>query len=100
MALNGCETPIRQISGPSAAASPAGFAIWETRLMRKLLVSFVFMALTGTLALAVPQRDRDDRRDKDDRHDNGKHKGRDKHDDEDRGDHDNGKHKGWDNPHN
>ena len=49
------------------------------------------MALAGTLAIAAPPQDRDDR------HDNGKHKGWDKH--EDRGDdgdrHDNGKHKGW-----
>jgi hypothetical protein len=67
--------------------------------MRKLFAGIVFMALAGTLALAAPPQDRDDRRDKDERHDNGKHKGRNKHDDE--GDrHDNGKHKGWDNPHN
>jgi hypothetical protein len=62
--------------------------------MRKFLAGIVFMALAGSLALAAPQRDRDDR---DDRHDNGKHKGWDKHEarDVDRGDHDNGKHKGW-----
>ena len=68
--------------------------------MRKLFTGIVFMALAGTLALAAPPQDRDDRRDKDERLDNGKHKGRDKHGDDDRGDHDNGKHKGWDNPNN
>src|SRR5262245_36555192 len=59
------------------------------KLMRKLLVALLFMALTGTLAAAAPRQDRDD-------HDNGKHKGWYKHrdrDDDDR--HDNGKHKGW-----
>lgn len=60
--------------------------------MRKLLAGMVFMALAGTLTLAVPQHDRDDR------HDNGKHKGWDKHEvlDDDR--HDNGKHNGWEIP--
>ena len=69
--------------------------------MRKLFAAMVFMALAGTLALAGPPQDRDDRRDRDERHDNGKHKGRDNHGDRDDGDrHDNGKHKGWDNPNN
>jgi hypothetical protein len=65
--------------------------------MRKLLVGIVFMALTGTLPLAAPRRDRDDHHDRDDRHDKdkGKHKDRDKHDDRDDDRHDNGKHKGW-----
>jgi hypothetical protein len=64
--------------------------------MRKFFAAMVFMALAGTLALAAPPQDRDDRRDRDERHDNGKHKG-DKHGDrDDDGDrHDNGKHKGW-----
>jgi hypothetical protein len=64
--------------------------------MRKILAGIFFMALAGTLSMAAPRQDHEDR------HDNGKHKGWDKH--EDRGDegdrHDNGKHKGWDNPHN
>jgi hypothetical protein len=60
--------------------------------MRKFLAGLVFMALASTLALAAPQRDRDDR---DDRHDNGKHKGWDKHEARDDDRHDNGKHKGW-----
>ncbi|HEY6943862.1 MAG TPA: hypothetical protein VI431_01890 [Candidatus Acidoferrum sp.] len=70
--------------------------------MRRLFAGILFMALAGTLALATPPQDRDDRRDRDERHDQGKHKGWDKHGDrdDDRGDHDNGKHKGWDNPHN
>jgi len=59
--------------------------------MRKILTGIFFLALAGTLSIAAPHQDRDDR------HDNGKHKGWDKH--EDRGDdgdhHDNGKHKGW-----
>jgi len=84
-----CEKPTRQDSKQSGDALPTGFAILGENLMRKLLASFIFMALAGTLVPAAPQRDRDDR------HDNGKRKGRDKHDD-DRGDHDNGKHKGWD----
>src|SRR5712692_11699647 len=64
--------------------------------MRKILAAIFFMALAGTLSIAAPPQDRDDR------HDNGKHKGRDKHEDrdDDRDRHDNGKHKGWDNPHN
>jgi hypothetical protein len=70
--------------------------------MRKLIASATMMALAGTLAIANPKQDREDRRqDRDDHHDNGKHKGQDKHGDGDQGDrHDNGKHKGWDNPHN
>ncbi len=75
--------------------------------MRKFLTGIVFMALAGSLALAAPQRDRDDRgkhkrgekHDDGDRHDNGKHKDWDKHEDRDDR-HDNGQHKGWDNPHN
>src|SRR5690348_18447657 len=64
--------------------------------MRKFLTGMLFMALAGTLALAAPPQDRDDRRDRDERHDNGKHKG-DKHGDRDDDDRrDNGKHKGWD----
>jgi len=64
--------------------------------MRKFLTGMLFMALAGTLALAAPPQDRDDRRDRDERHDNGKHK-RDKHGDRDDDDRrDNGKHKGWD----
>src|SRR6266849_3387832 len=57
--------------------------------MRKILAVIFFMALAGTLSIAAPRQDQDER------HDNGKHKGWDKH--EDRGDdrHDNGKHKGW-----
>src|SRR6266571_284778 len=63
--------------------------------MRKILASIFFMALAGTLSIAAPRQDQDDR------HDNGKHKGWDKHEDrDDRDRHDNGKHKGWDNPHN
>jgi hypothetical protein len=60
--------------------------------MRKIIAGTLFMALAGTLAIAAPRQDRDERHG-----DNGKHKGWDKH--EDRGDdgdrHDNGKHKGW-----
>ena len=64
--------------------------------MRKLIIGAALWALAGTLSLAAPSQDRDDRRDRDDHHDNGKHKGWDKHGDDDRGDrHDNGKHKGW-----
>src|SRR5260370_7069655 len=57
--------------------------------MRKILAGMLFMALAGTLSIATPRQDQDER------HDNGKHKGWEKH--EDRGDdrHDNGKHKGW-----
>jgi len=65
--------------------------------MRKMTAAMLFLALSGSLGFASPQRDRDD----DERHDNGKHKGWYKHerdDDEDR--HDNGRHRGWDNPHN
>src|SRR6266700_1496476 len=63
--------------------------------MRKILAGIFFMALAGTLSIAAPRQDQDDR------HDNGKHKGWDKHEDrDDRDRHDNGKHKGWDNPHN
>src|SRR6266404_2215526 len=63
--------------------------------MSKILAGILFMALAGTLSVAAPPQDRDDR------HDNGKHKGQDKHEGRDDGDrHDNGKHKGWDNPHN
>lgn len=69
--------------------------------MRKVFAAMVFMALAGTLALAAPPQDRDDRRDRDERHDNGKHKGQERHGDRDDGDrHDNGKHEGWDNPNN
>lgn len=57
--------------------------------MRKILAGILFMTLAGTLALAAPQRDRDDR------HDNGKHKGWEKHGDDEGDRHDNGKHKGW-----
>jgi hypothetical protein len=64
--------------------------------MRKLIALIAFSVLAGTLAVASPRQDRDDRRDQDERHDNGKHKGWDKHQDEDGDRHDNGKHKGWD----
>ena len=57
--------------------------------MRKFFAGIVFMALAGTLALAAPPQDRDER------HDNGKHKGWDKHGDDEGDRHDNGKHKGW-----
>jgi hypothetical protein len=64
--------------------------------MKKILLGALFLALSGSLVIAAPQRDRDDH------HDNGKHKGWDKHhgDDDDGDRHDNGRHKGWDNPHN
>src|SRR5579885_1898518 len=64
--------------------------------MKKILLGALFLALSGSLVIAAPQRDRDDR------HDNGKHKGWDKHhgDDDDEDRHDNGRHKGWNNPHN
>lgn len=62
--------------------------------MKKLIAGALFLALSGSLALAAPQKDRGDR------HDNGKHKGQEKHRDDDGDRHDNGKHKGWDNPHN
>src|SRR5713226_9077579 len=45
--------------------------------MRKILTGIFFLALAGTLSIAAPHQDRDDR------HDNGKHKGWDKHDDRD-----------------
>jgi len=62
--------------------------------MNKLILGTALCALAGTLALAAPPQDRDDRHDRDEHHDNGKHNGRDKHDGgEDR--HDNGQHKGW-----
>jgi hypothetical protein len=77
-------------------AIPAGFAILERSLMRKIFAGIVFTALAGAVALAAPPQDRDERRDRDDRHDNGKHKGWDKHGDEEGDRHDNGKHKGWD----
>jgi len=54
--------------------------------MRKLILSAALFSLAGTLALAAPQKGRDDH------HDNGKHKGSEKRDE---GRHDNGKHKGW-----
>src|SRR5216684_4638697 len=54
--------------------------------MRKLIFGAALWALAGTLSLAAPSQDRDDRRDRDDHQDNGKHKGRDKHGDDDRGD--------------
>src|SRR6266849_6523100 len=57
--------------------------------MHKLLAGIYFMALAGTLSMAAPPQDQDDR------HDNGKHKGWDKHEDRDGDRHDNGKHKGW-----
>src|SRR5260370_25314187 len=56
--------------------------------MRKILAGIFFMALAGTLSIAAPPQDQDDR------HDNGKHKGWDKHEDRDGDRHDNGKHKG------
>ena len=70
--------------------------------MRKLLLAALGLALSGSLAVAAPQRDRDDRHDREEHHGNGKHKGWDKHHgDEDEGDrHDNGNHRGWDNPRN
>lgn len=52
--------------------------------MRKLLLAALGLALSGSLAVAAPQRDRDDHHDRDDRHDNGKHKGWEKHGDHDR----------------
>ncbi len=55
--------------------------------MRKILAGIFFMALAGTLSIAAPRQDQDDR------HDNGKHKGWDKHEDRDGDRHDNGKHK-------
>src|SRR6266478_5835835 len=39
--------------------------------MSKILAGILFMALAGTLSVAAPPQDRDDR------HDNGKHKGQD-----------------------
>jgi hypothetical protein len=54
--------------------------------MRKLLASALLVAMAGTLAIASPGKDRDDRRDRhdrDDRHDNGRHKGWYKHGDRD-----------------
>src|SRR5260370_31048374 len=57
--------------------------------MRKILAGIFFMALAGSLSIAAPRQDQDDR------HDNGKHKGWDKHEDRDGDRHDNGKHKGW-----
>jgi hypothetical protein len=59
--------------------------------MRKFFAGMLFMALAGTLALAAPPQDRDDRRDRDERHDHGKHKGWDKHDRDD--------HRDWDADH-
>lgn len=57
--------------------------------MAKLIAGIAFMALAGTLAVASPQKDRDDH------HDNGKHNGGDKHDDRDHAEHhDNGRHEG------
>lgn len=61
--------------------------------MRKIIAGTLFMALAGTLAIAVPPQGRDDHGNK------GKQKGKEKHEDRDDR-HDNGKHKGWDNPHN
>src|SRR6266576_2274928 len=86
--------PHRQILGHQAKEHRPASQFLEKTLMRKIIAGALFMALAGTLTVAAPQRDRDDR------HDNGKHKGQEKH--EDRGDdrHDNGKHKGWDNPQN
>jgi hypothetical protein len=63
--------------------------------MKKLIVGTALIALAGTLAVARPTQDRDDRRDRDERHDNGKHKGWDKHGEGDRDEHhDNGRHEG------
>ena len=66
--------------------------------MRRMTAVILFLALSGSLGFASPQRDRDD----DDHHDNGRHKGWYKHhrDDDDWDRHDNGRHRGWDNPHN
>ena len=52
--------------------------------MRKLLLAALGLALSGSFAVAAPQRDRDDHHDRDEHHDNGKHKGWDKHGDHDR----------------
>ena len=52
--------------------------------MRKILAGMIFMALAGTLSLAAPPQDRDDR------HDNGKHKGQEKHERKEGDHHDNG----------
>src|SRR3989442_13954904 len=65
----------------------------ENTLMRKFIAGTLFMALAGTLAVAVPGQGRADHGDK------GKHKGQDKHEGGDNGPN-NGKHKGWDNPNN
>jgi hypothetical protein len=64
--------------------------------MRRFIGSVAMVALAGTLAIANPgqdrddrrqdredRRDRDERRDRDDHHDNGKHKGEYKHGDRD-----------------
>src|SRR5215469_12074258 len=66
--------------------------------MRRMTAAMLFLALSGSLGFASPQRGRDD----DDRDDNGRHKGWYKHDrdDDDWDRHDNGRHRGWDNPHN
>jgi hypothetical protein len=80
--------------------------------MRKFMVGTLFMALAGTLAIAVPGQDHSDHHDNGkhegqvkhgddggDRHDNGKHEGGENHGGA--GDrHDNGNHNGWNNPHN
>ncbi len=56
--------------------------------MRKLVGSALILALSGTLAFAVPRQDRDDRRDDDEHHhDHGRHRGWYKHHDEDRDEH-------------
>ncbi len=87
-----CGNPNRQILGHQAKERRPASQFLEKTLMRKIIAGALFMALAGTLTVAAPQRDRDDR------HDNGKHKGQEKH--QDRGDdrHDNGKHQGRDNP--
>ncbi len=60
--------------------------------MRKILAGIFFMALAGTLSIAAPRQDQDER------HDNGKHKGWDKH--EDRGDDRHREdYRGWDDDH-
>src|SRR5207245_8232409 len=74
-----CARPIWKIIGRGAYrlrnAEPTkrkkGFL--ERRPMRKIIAGTLFVALTGTLAVAAPRQDRDDRRDRGEKHDNGRH---------------------------